>query len=265
MGCLGKGQTQQAEPTEEATSTRAPSATPEPTNTPVPPTNTPEPTATPLPTDTPTPIPTDTPTPVPTDTPTVTATPGPVVFTDDFSTQIVGAWGECSGCEWKDGKLYMGPFEPSANDMHEIVCEACGEATYYRFSVDATFVEGQVDRFFGVLMGWSEDYYIYAGVSPWQASIIEKLDYAKDLWSKISPGDVWDNNVKASYGTNRIEVIAQLSTVAGKVDYYLKINKGTSYVLYTQPAAMSKVGLVIGWHSVGAWFDNFAYEEIEVK
>ncbi|MEE9216294.1 MAG: hypothetical protein V3U32_02560 [Anaerolineales bacterium] len=94
-------------------------------------TNTPESSETPAPTNTPRPP---------------TPTPGPAVFFDDF-TEDIGAWLFCDVCEWRDGALFMGPF--AANEFHDVICEACGQSTYFRMAVDATYGEGQVDPGYG--------------------------------------------------------------------------------------------------------------------
>jgi hypothetical protein len=33
-------------------------------------------------------------------------------------------------------------------------------------------------------------------------------------------------------------------------------------ILYGQPSESGKVGLVVGWHTIGVFFDNFEYEEL---
>ena len=142
----------------------------------IPPSSTPLPSDTPVPTytHTPTPLPSNTPTVTdtrtPTTTPTVTRTPGPFSFFDDFASDS-GGWENCELCLWKDGALVMGPYEP-ASVLHKNYCTGCGSHMYYKIAVDATFIDGQVDRFFGVFVGDANGKQYYFGISPWQFYII---------------------------------------------------------------------------------------------
>jgi hypothetical protein len=78
-----------------------------------------------------------------------------VVFNDDFSEKNTKAW-DCEDCRWEDGALLVGPYRvkrDTSEQAHSIVCKICGEATYYRIAVDATFAEGYTDRLYGLLVG----------------------------------------------------------------------------------------------------------------
>ena len=63
--------------------------------------------------------------------------------------------------------------------------------------------------------------------------------------------------------TNHIEVIVKPTSSAGSADMYIRINNKTLTVLYGQKAEPAQVGLALGWHSVGAAFDNWEFEELE--
>ncbi len=254
-------------PTNTATVTDTPTLTPTytPTIT-LTPTMTPTDTPTPTPTKRPTHTPTATNTPKPTNTFTPTRTPGPFTFKDDFTKEDLSAWPKCIfDCEWKDGKLYVGPFsDPSS--FHDIPCEACGEYPYYRMSADMAFVEGQVDRFFGFITADNSDFSIFYGISPYQAALITKWDYSLRDWvDLISPGQMWNSLVKASYATNHLEAIVRPGQGGAGADYIFKINGKNAYIFNGQPIKTSKVGLGIAWQAMGVWYDNFEFEEIEVK
>jgi len=49
------------------------------------------------------------------------------------------------------------------------------------------------------------------------------------------------------------------------VDVYFRVNNAVMYVLYSQPALPTQAGLGMSFHSMTVAYDNFAYEEIEVK
>jgi hypothetical protein len=249
---------------QEATNTAKTVAAIPPT---VPPTNTSIPTATytPLPTDTPTPVPTDTPTlvptdtPLPTDTPTITPTPGPFSFFDDFTVNS-GGWADCELCSWENGGLVVGPFPPTSN-FHKYTCTGCGEATYYKIAVDANFLEGQVDRFFGVFVGDANGKQYYLGISPWQFYIVGQHSDAGDSWDVL---DIqWSGAVKASYATNHFEVEVRPTTVPGTADIIFSLNGSSVYIVYNAPIQPSTVGVAMDWHAVTANYDNWEYTVIE--
>jgi hypothetical protein len=231
-------------------------------------------TPTPIPTDTPTPISTDTPTPseiptetptptetpIPTDTPTPTATPGPFTLFDDFSTDS-GAWQNCQYCTWENNALTMGPYPPSSEAVHMNLCSGCGSQSTYRVSVDGTFIDGQVDRFFGIVFGVSETSGYYLGISPWQFYVI--LEYHPDGdWWEVRAIE-WSGAVNGSYATNNFEVRVQPAAQAGTVDYFVYLNGTMVFAQYNQPAVSAQVGLGMDFHDVTVSYDNFEYEEIE--
>jgi hypothetical protein len=49
------------------------------------------------------------------------------------------------------------------------------------------------------------------------------------------------------------------------VDVYFTVNNGLMYVLYLQPVKPTYAGLGMSFHSMRVAYDNFVYEEIEVK
>jgi hypothetical protein len=69
--------------------------------------------------------------------------------------------------QWENSGLVAGPF-PLASNFHYYECTGCGDATPHKIEVDATFLEGQVDRFFGVMVGNADGEQYYPGISRWQ-------------------------------------------------------------------------------------------------
>jgi len=252
-------------PTDTPTVTATPTDTATPTSTHTP-TQTPTVTATATPTDTPTNTPTATKTPTPTKTFTPTKTPGPFTFKDDFSSRNLDAWPMCIfNCEWKDGKLYMGPYSDD-NDFHEVLCEACGRYKYYRMSVDTTFVEGYADRPWGLTIAANNSFSVFFGISPFQFAVVSKWDYSVGEWiDLISSRQQWTTLINPSYGNNHLEVIISPNQAGTGADYTIKINGKNAYVIPSQQARASQVGFAIGWQSMGVWYDNFEFEEIEEK
>jgi hypothetical protein len=238
----------------DASPTILPSATIIPTDTNTPP---PTDTSTPIPTDTPTTIPTDTP--LPTDTPPITPTPGPFSFIDDFSVDN-GGWEKCEECSWENGGLLMGPFPPTSN-FHKNYCTACGQRSYYSISVDANFIDGQVDRFFGVFVGDINGKQYYFGISPWQLYIIGQHTDEGDSWEILD--GAWSGIVNASYATNHFEVTIQPAYQPNTADYIFSLNGTTVYIIYGVPIRPSKAGLAMDWHAVTTNYDNWEYLEIE--
>jgi hypothetical protein len=223
------------------------------------------------PTATPTIAPTETTAPSPTVTstsaPTFTATPaGPLVIKDDFSTKS-DIWGKCDKCEWKEGKLFFGPFPPRGNGVDQvfsIACKACGEHSYFRIAADLTFADGVAgDRAYGV--GVVDPGVFYAGTS-----IAPSLFGAMEAWSFKT--NTWTGSdfkrysaIKAGTLTNHVEFVAK-PNAAGGTDYYAIIN-GKTVVVLSNIIKGSTTGLkpsiYLGWHTVGITVDNFEYEEIE--
>jgi hypothetical protein len=236
----------------------AASPSPLPTDTPIP-TNTL--TETPILTNTP--IPTDTPTATrtrsPTKTRTITPTPGPFSFSDDFTVDS-GGWEECEGCIWDNGTLVMGPYDPSSF-FHANYCTACGSNIYYRMAVDVTFIDGEVDRFFGVIFADGISYMYYLGISPWGYYTMARWDYEGKYWEELAFEQ--SNAVIGSYGTNHIEVKVQPATKSGYADYYVYINDILVKVIYTRPDEYTWVGLAMDYHAQVAAYDNWEFVVIE--
>lgn len=227
------------------------------------------PTLTPIPTSTETP--TLTPSPIPTDTPTITPTPGPFSFKDDFSQADALSRYTCDQCKIEDGRLLFGPFEPKDNmgeQFNLVVCEVCGEHTYYRVSTDVTYVSGPTDRFYGIVGLVSAgqgrlDRVIYFGVSTWQVYTVRDYDYGKSLLSELNSN--LSGYINPTTATNHIVIEVKPSAQPGFVDVYFTVNNGLMYILYLQPAKPTLAGLGMSFHSMTVAYDNFAYEEIEVK
>jgi hypothetical protein len=220
----------------------------------------PTPTNTPAPTETPLPTATITATPEPTLTPTPA---GPLTIKDDFASKS-DIWGKCDKCEWKDGKLFYGPFEARGqgiNQLFPLVCEACGEHSYFRVAVDVAFAAGVGgDRFFGVGGVIPDEFFAGTSITPFQFGCLEAFDFTKNKWSgsKIQRY----GSIKPGSAVNRIEFAVKPSA-SGGYDYYDMVNGKTLIVLSNREALNLKPALYISWHSVGVTFDNFEFEEIE--
>jgi hypothetical protein len=210
--------------------------------------------------------PTATQTPSPTDTPTqtITPTPGPLKITDDFSTKS-DIWGSCPGCEWKDGKLYVGPYDYSEDptDLYRVVCEACGEPIFYRVSATVQFIEGSgLDRGFGLLVHDSNTRLLDLEITTGQFNAFFEFNYSTERWRlMIDPKKVFAK-LFPSYEENRLEVVAKPSNTKGMVDYEVNINDSTAYYIWSQNKEPGWVGLVVGWHGIGVAFDDFIFEEL---
>ena len=221
------------------------------------------PSDTPLPAATETVAPTATP--IPSETPLPTATEVTRFIQDDFSTKS-DIWGDCLKCEWRDGEVLFGPIPAVGAGVDQIwyvICEACGKHTYYRVAADVTFAEGYgLYRTFGILAGLTDNGFLYAGtVSATQLALYESFDFNTNTWGEFLVKRY--GSVKPGYGTNRIEVTITPSSSGGHADIYLNINGTNLVVLYNQPVEPTKVGLYLGWHSVGVLYDNFEYEVLD--
>ena len=223
---------------------------------------TPAPSATPTPTPTeiPSATPTPTATPLPSNTPTSTATPGPFILVDDFAMDR-GDWEDCQFCTWENDALTMGPFPPSSEDVHVNLCTGCGEYTTYHMSVDGTFVDGQVDRFFGIVFGMSETSGYYLGISPWQFYVLLQYHPDGNWWEGID--FQYSGIVKPGYGTNTFAVRMQPGAQAGTVDMFVYLNDTLIFTRYNQPPLRTQVGLAMNFHDLTVRYDNFIFEEIE--
>jgi hypothetical protein len=226
------------------------------------------PTVTPLPTSTETP--TLTPSPLPTGTPTITPTPGPFSFREDFSQASALKHFTCEQCKVENGQLLFGPF-PAVDNMGEqfslAVCNECGKHTYYRVSVDATYLDGPTDRFFGLTSSVdagnnSLNRLFYLGVSTWQVYVIRDYDYGKGMLNELQ-SDL-SGYIFPTYSTNHLLIEVRPSARPNFVDVYFTVNGGLLYVLYLQPAVPTYAGLGMSFHSMTVQYDNFVYEEIEV-
>jgi len=221
------------------------------------------PTITPSSTPTETSIPTETPTATrtrrPTNTPTITRTPGPFSYFDNFSSQSEG-WPSCDGCVWQNGTLVMGPYDPSSF-FHVNICMGCGANIYYRVAVDVTFIDGEVDRTFGIIFGENSENAYYLGISPWGAYTVERYDFAGSYWTTVN--SAFSGSVVGSYGTNHIEVLVQPSTTSANAEYWIYLNGDLILTIYSRPISESQVGLAMNYHAQVVAFDNWEYVVIE--
>jgi hypothetical protein len=114
-----------------------------------------------------------------------------------------------------------------------------------------------MDRWIASLV-WLARFYL--GLSPWQFYVVRDYDYGagqlKTLAGKAS------RLVAPSTQTNHLEINIKPSA-NGSVDVYFSINSNPVYVLYSQAAVASRVGVGMSFHSVAVAYDNFEYEEIE--
>jgi hypothetical protein len=224
-------------------------------------------------TNTPIPAPTSTPTQVPptstitpTSAPTFTSTPtGPLVIKDDFSKKS-DIWGKCDKCEWRDGKLFFGPFDPNGNGTYQIfavVCKACGTHAYFHMAADIAFASGIAgDRAYGVGITVPDEFYAGTGIAPSQYGALAAADYSTNKW--VGSKYLHLGVIKPGAATNRVEFNAK-PNASGGVDYYAIVNGNTITVLSNITARASttlKPSIYLGWHSVGISVDNFEYEEI---
>lgn len=222
-------------------------------------------------TSTPTETPTQTPSPIPSNTPTITPTPGPFTYSEEFSNPDSLNNFICDRCKLQDGQLVFGPFDPENNlgeQFNMVVCDVCGKTTYYRISVDATYMEGPTDRFFGLTAlidttpsRWNR--VIYLGTSTWQVYVIRDYDYKNGILNELN-GNL-SGYINPGVSTNHLVIEVKPSTQPDFVDVYFTINGGLLYVLYLQPAAPTQSGMGMSFHSMTVAFDNFLFEEIEVK
>jgi hypothetical protein len=154
----------------------------------------------------------------------------------------------------------MGPYDPSSF-FHINYCSACEDNNFYRMAVDVTFIDGEVDRFFGVIFADGTKYVDYLGISPWGFYTIERWHYDEGYWEKIAFEQ--SSAVIGSYGTNHLEVIVQPASKAGYADYYIHINDSVVKVLYNLEVEPTWVGLGMNYHAQVAAYDNWEYVVIE--
>ena len=239
------------------------------------PSETPTPTLTATATLTPIPTSTETltltPSPLPTDTPTITPTPGPFSYSEDFSQSNALSNFSCDQCKIEDGTLLFGPFEPEDNlgeQFNAVICETCGEHTYYRTSVDVTYMDGPTDRFYGIIglaSANSESFHrlLYFGISTWQVYTIRDYDYGKALLTELQSN--LSGYINPTRATNHLVIEVKPSAQPDFVDVYFTVNNGLLYILYLQPAKPTYAGLGMSFHSMSVAYDNFVYEELDVK
>jgi hypothetical protein len=239
------------------------------------PTQTPSPTLTFTPTETPIPTATETatfaPTPLPSTTPTITPTPGPFTYSEDFSNPGSLDNFFCDQCSVQDGKLVFGPFNPENNlgeQFNFLVCDICGNTIHYRVSVDAIYIDGPTDRFFGLaaLIDTTPtelNRVIYLGTSTWQIYVIRDYDYKNGILNELSTN--LSGYINPGVSVNRLEIEVKPSAQPDLVDVYFTINGGILYVLYSQPAVPTLAGMGMSFHSMTVAFDNFLFEEIETE
>lgn len=228
-------------------------------------------TSTPLPTDTPTSTLTPTETPVPptpteTEIPTETATPGPITFHDNFAREN-STWNTCLGCRWQDGALYRGPYKPSSDQKsysYIAPCEDCSTPTFFRMSVDVSYVEGPADRGFGLAWGITDDSFTEFEITTFQFALIFQCDELTQTCEVLNRRyeEAFSGLLNPGEATNRIEVVFQPASMEGRGDLFVNINGKNDYVIYNLEPAVGQVGLLVGFHSIGVKFDNFNFEEI---
>ena len=229
------------------------------------------PTETPTPTATATETPTLTPSLLPSNTPTITPTPGPFSYYEDFSQANSIGHFSCEKCKIDDGRLLFGPFEPENNlgEQFSIVwCETCGAHTYYRLSVDVSYMDGPTDRFYGIVglidaTSTTLNRVLYLGASTWQVYTVRDYDYEESTLKELAYDAV--GYLNPGTASNHLEIEIKPSVQPDLVDVYFRINGAVMYVLYSQPAVPTQAGLGMSFHSMTVAYDNFTYEEIEVK
>lgn len=201
-------------------------------------------------------------TPAPTNTPRPTSTPEVRKIEDDFAARSE-IWGECENCVWEDGILLFGPYPPKGSGQDQIfyvICEACGEHSFYRVAADVSYSEGYgADRTFGILAGLQSNGFLGAGtITTSQHALYETFDFGTKRWG----GTEFNTFVAVRPGraTNRIEVTISPSGSPNRADIVVSVNGSIVIQLWDQPVQASKAGLYLGWHSIGVVFDNFDYE-----
>lgn len=167
--------------------------------------------------------------------------------------------------------MVFGPFDPENNlgeQFNLIICDLCGENIYYRISVDATYLDGPTDRFFGLtaltdITSTQWNRVIYLGTSTWQIYVIRDYDYKNGILNELNAN--LSGYINPGVSTNHLVIEVKPSAQPNLVDVYFTINEGLLYVLYSQPTIPTQSGLGMSFHSMTVAFDNFLFEEIEVK
>ena len=229
------------------------------------------PTQTFTPTSTATETPTLTPSPLPTNTPTITPTPGPISYFEDFSQASALGHFSCEKCKIESSNLLFGPFEPENNlgeQFRIVLCETCGAHTYYRLSVDVSYLDGPTDRFYGIVglidaSSTTLNRVVYLGASTWQVYTIRDYDYKNSMLEELN-GNI-TGYLNPGRASNHLEIEVIPSTQPNLVDVFFRVNNAVMYVLYSQPAVPTQAGLGMSFHSMTVAYDNFKYEELEGK
>ena len=107
------------------------------------------------------------------------------------------------------------------------------------------------------------DRILYFGVSTWQVYTIRDYDYGKGLLNELQSN--LSGYINPTTATNHLVIEVKPSSQPEFVDVYFTVNNGLMYVLYLQPAKPTYAGLGMSFHSMTVAYDNFSYEEIEVK
>jgi hypothetical protein len=181
------------------------------------------------------------------------ATPGPAILYDGFDVND-GRWSGCSHCRYDGGELLIGPYEPSEGIAgFPVVCGDCGLLTDFDLAVDARFVDGYSDRGFGLLLRYEEESgrYLDLELTTWQVFGAWSYDPGLKAWGVLGTGWQYAPSMFPSYHDNHVEVQARGSRL--QVD----LNGVTVHVYEDLPAGPAQVGLIVGFHSIQAAFDNF--------
>jgi hypothetical protein len=182
-----------------------------------------------------------------------TATPGPLVIYDSFDVKGT-RWKGCARCAYDDGELLVGPYEPSDGPAgFPLVCSDCGSLTDYDMAVDARFVDGYGDRGYGLLLRYDSGTgrYLDLELTTLQVYGAWGFDPPTVTWSAMDRGWFYAPAMFPSYQSNHIEVRARGSKL--QVD----LNGVTVHVYEDFPSGPAEVGLIVGFHSIQAAFDNF--------
>ncbi len=182
-----------------------------------------------------------------------TATPGPATLYDSFD-DVSGRWENCARCRYDGGELLVGPYPPSEGVAgFPVVCGDCGLLTDFDMSVDARFVDGYSDRGFGLLLRYDDGSgrYLDLELTTWQVFGAWGYDPESSTWFALGRGWGYAPAMYPSYHSNHVEVQARGSRLQ------VVLNGVTVHVYEDLPPGPAKVGLIVGFHSLQAAFDNF--------
>jgi hypothetical protein len=124
----------------------------------------------------------------------------------------------------------FGPFEPENNlgeQFNMVVCNVCGEHMYYLVSVDATYLEGPTDRFFGLtalIDATSTHWYriLYLGTSTWQVYAIRDYDYKNSALKELNAN--LSGYINPGVSSNHLIIEVKSSSQPNLVDIDFTIN-----------------------------------------